>query len=335
MIAFVAASPSIDRTHEIDELRPGSIHRPASHVAVPGGKALNAARAAHALGGEVHAVALLGGHAGRWIAEALAAEGISLDHVPGPGESRMALSVSDGGPLTEFYEPAPEIAGEHWDALEAAVATAAGRARWIAISGSLPPGAPDDAYGRLVAAARATGAQVALDARGKGLAAGLDAGPDFVKVNASEAAELGLADAHALRRAAGRDGTAAITHGTDGIELATAYGQLLRTTPPVLGRFSRRQRRRRARRVPRRARRRRRLGRCARARHRGGRRERGGPRRRPARRRPRVRASPRRARGLTAARPRRRGRTGAARAGRPRASAGRRCARPPARAAVR
>jgi 1-phosphofructokinase family hexose kinase len=237
MIAFVAASPSIDRTHEIDELRPGSIHRPANPVAVPGGKALNAARAAHALGGDVHAVALLGGHAGRWIAEALAAEGISLDHVPGPGESRMALSVSDGGPLTEFYEPAPEIAGEHWDALEDAVANAATRARWVAISGSLPPGAPDDAYGRLVGAARATGAQVALDARGKGLAAGLDAGPDFVKVNAGEAAELGLADAPALRTAAGRDGTAAITHGTDGIELATAYGQVLRTQPPVLGRF--------------------------------------------------------------------------------------------------
>jgi 1-phosphofructokinase family hexose kinase len=238
MIAFVAASPSIDRLHQIDALRPGTIHRPSHLVAVPGGKALNAARAAHALGGEVHAVALLGGHSGRWIAEALAGEGISLDHVAGPGESRMALSVSDGGPLTEFYEPGPEIAEEHWSDLEAAVGHVAGRAGWVAISGSLPPGAPDDAYHRLVRAARDGGARVALDARGHGLSAGLDAGPDFVKVNASEAAELGLADAHALRAAAGGgERMAAITHGADGIELTTTYGQLLRAVPPVLGRF--------------------------------------------------------------------------------------------------
>jgi 1-phosphofructokinase family hexose kinase len=238
MIAFVAASPSIDRLHQIDALRPGRIHRPANTVAVPGGKALNAARAAHSLGGEVHAVALLGGHAGRWIAEALAAEGIALDHVAGPGESRMALSVSDGGPLTEFYEPAPAIDEDHWSALEAAVERAARSARWVAISGSLPPGAPDDAYRRLVRVARDGGARVALDARGRGLSAGLDAGPDFVKVNAAEAAELGISGPGALRAAAGGgECTAAITHGADGTELATPYGALLRAVPPVLGRF--------------------------------------------------------------------------------------------------
>ena len=56
MIAFVAASPSIDRLHIVAALRPGEIHRPERVVAVPGGKALNAARAAHALGADVHAV---------------------------------------------------------------------------------------------------------------------------------------------------------------------------------------------------------------------------------------------------------------------------------------
>ena len=68
VIAFVAASPSIDRLHVVDALRPGEIHRPERVVAVAGGKALNAARAAHALGADVHAVALLGGHTGRWVA---------------------------------------------------------------------------------------------------------------------------------------------------------------------------------------------------------------------------------------------------------------------------
>ncbi len=236
MIAFVAGSPSIDRQHEINALEPGTIHRPHSVVAVAGGKALNAARAANHLGADVTAVALLGGHTGRWVADALAEEGVALEVVDGPGETRMAISVhAPDEPLTEFYEPAPEIEPEHWDALEAAVAHAARAAHWVAISGSLPPGAPADAYTRLTRAARVGGARVALDARGEGLWGGLHAGPDFVKVNASEAAELGYASAPALREAAG-GAAAAITHGADGMELATAAA-VLRAAPPVQGRF--------------------------------------------------------------------------------------------------
>ena len=85
VIAFVAASPSIDRLHIVEALRPGEIHRPERVVAVPGGKALNAARAAHALGADVHAIALLGGHTGRWVADALEEEGVTCDAVAGPG----------------------------------------------------------------------------------------------------------------------------------------------------------------------------------------------------------------------------------------------------------
>ena len=119
MIAFVAASPSIDRLHIVAALRPGEIHRPERVVAVPGGKALNAARAAHALGADVHAIALLGGHPGCWVADALEDEGVTCDAVAGPGETRICVSVSDGGALTEFYEAGPELRPEHWAALEA------------------------------------------------------------------------------------------------------------------------------------------------------------------------------------------------------------------------
>src|SRR6185436_13566490 len=84
VIVFVAGSPSIDRTHEVHALEPGAIHRPTRVVAVAGGKALNAARAAHHLGAEVRAIALLGGHAGRWIADALLREGLEYEVVDGP-----------------------------------------------------------------------------------------------------------------------------------------------------------------------------------------------------------------------------------------------------------
>ena len=272
MIAFVAASPSIDRTHVVDALTPGGIHRPARVVAVAGGKALNAARAAHALGADVHAVALLGGHTGRWVAAALAEEGVTCDAVAGPGETRMCLSVSDGGTLTEFYEPGPAVDAGHWTALEAVAARVAANATWVGVAGSLPPGAPADGPARLLRAARAAGARVALDLSGEALALALAAGPDFVKVNAGEAAELGFGSAEELREAAERgmaaeQGTAAeqgmaaergmavegdhvargaggsarpaaaITHGADGMELAAPDGTLHRAAPPRIGAY--------------------------------------------------------------------------------------------------
>jgi 1-phosphofructokinase family hexose kinase len=240
VIAFVSASPSIDRLLHVDGVRVGEIHRPRDVVAVAGGKGLNAARAAHALGAGVVAVALLGGHAGRWIADELRSEGVAVEVVPCPGETRTSLSVAaDEHPgLTEFYEPAPEVDEAAWAALEAAVETVARDVRWVAVSGSLPPGAPEGAYARLSEVAHRAGARVALDARGDGLAAGLDAKPDFVKVNAAEAAELGIATAAALRAAAGGgDRAAAITHGADGMELALPFGRTLRAVPPAIGNY--------------------------------------------------------------------------------------------------
>ena len=267
MIAFVAASPSIDRLHIVAALRPGEIHRPERVVAVPGGKALNAARAAHALGADVHAIALLGGHTGRWVADALEEEGVTCDAVAGPGETRICVSVSDGGDLTEFYEPGPELRPEHWAALEAAAAEVAARASWVGVAGSLPPGAPADGPARLLRVAREAGARVALDVSGEALRLGLAAGPDFVKVNAEEAAELGIGSAEELRdgrRSGGRG-----DHPWGRRDGARHLGGGVPRGPAAARLIPRRQRGLGARRLPRRARRRRVVAGGARPRGRG------------------------------------------------------------------
>ena len=118
MIACIAPSPSIDRLFEVDRLRPGEIHRPTRFVRVAGGKGLNAARAAAALGADVRAVALLGGPSGRWIADELDRIGLPLVASACAGETRSCLSVADreAGSLTEFYEENADVSPEEWEA---------------------------------------------------------------------------------------------------------------------------------------------------------------------------------------------------------------------------
>ena len=230
MIVCVAPSPSIDRLFKVERLRPGEIHRPTQFVRVAGGKGLNAARAAAALGADVRAVALLGGHAGRWIADELDRTGLPLVASWCAGETRTCLSVADteSGSLTEFYEQNAAVSAEEWEAFTNAVQNASAASAWTTVSGSLPPGAPADGYEQLAAAS----ARVAVDTTA--LAA---ARPALVKVNAGEAAALtelkiesvgeAVDAAQALRRRIGGDGhAAAVTRGRGGAVLAAPDGTI-------------------------------------------------------------------------------------------------------------
>ena len=192
-LLFVAANPSIDRLVEVESLTVGAIHRPDGVLAVPGGKGLNAARAAVALGARTTVVAIVGGHAGDWIADRLAALGIdaSLVRDAAGAETRTCLSVLDRSTrrLTEFYEPGEPIAPATWAACEAAIARELERGDVGAVicSGSLPPGAPDDGYARIVRLAGAT--VTVVDTHGAPLGLAVAERPSIVKVNAAEAAE--------------------------------------------------------------------------------------------------------------------------------------------------
>ncbi len=250
MIVCLAANPSVDKLFEIDRLVRGDIHRPSGFVEVAGGKGLNVARAASALGAEVRAVALMRGHTGQWLMDMLSAEGVPCDCVWTHGENRSSLSVADRetGGLTEFYEHGSEVPEAAWVELVDATANAWVPEGWLTISGSTPRGTPGDGYRSLVAEARAAGVRVALDSEGDRLRLALEAGPDVVKVNAAEAGELlgvptahrddALAAAQKLRALAGGEGHAGIvTRGADGVVVITPDGTLYEATLYVRGRY--------------------------------------------------------------------------------------------------
>ena len=247
----VSLNPAIDKIAAVDRLEPGRIHRPEMLASVPGGKGLNAVRAARHLGLPADVVTVVGGHAGEWLASELDIRGVRHWLVWVDGETRTCLSVLDRetGELTEFYEEGLTLPEDRWPSVEAALgeALAAGAGGTVVLlAGSLPPGAPPDAYRRLAVVAQEAGSRVVVDVGGPALDAALDARPWLVKINAAEASETtGLATrdqtgvraaAHVLRDR-GAD-VVLVTMGVDGAVLATPDGDWVLGPPPERGSYS-------------------------------------------------------------------------------------------------
>lgn len=230
MISCICPNPAVDKIFVTAELHYGEIHRPRAFMQLPGGKGTNVARAGISIGSECQVLVPLGGHLGDWYRESAAGEGIPLRASARGGEVRSALSVAaDNRPgLTEFYERGSEISGREWEEFVALVEACVGDqgGGWVTISGSLPPGAPDDGVGCLLDGAGGGIAQVAVDLTGAALRDAFDREIGMIKVNVHEASEtLGvpgedLADALRLaRRLAGRSRAehVVVTAGKQGI----------------------------------------------------------------------------------------------------------------------
>jgi tagatose 6-phosphate kinase len=134
----------------------------------------------------------IGGHAGRFIADGLQAEGIQTDFIHTEFESRTCLSILDpqNNTLTELYEKGDPIPIEKVDEFTQHFAATVKRYAAITFSGSLPPGVPLDFYRQLIQIARDAQVSTILDSSGEALHLGLQARPTLVKPNEKEFVEL-------------------------------------------------------------------------------------------------------------------------------------------------
>jgi 1-phosphofructokinase len=182
---------TIDRTLTIAELRPGEVLRFDAAVITPGGKGVNVARAATALGGDAVLVGVVPGFTGAAVAEMLAHERVSLAGIAVGGEVRSsAIVLERSGRVTVMNEPGPELRAEDWDRYAAAVRERLAEHDVLACSGSIPTGAPEDGYAQLAQAAVAAGALAIVDVTGARLGAAVAGGAALVTPNLAEAEGL-------------------------------------------------------------------------------------------------------------------------------------------------
>jgi 1-phosphofructokinase family hexose kinase len=181
---------TVDRTVRLPELRPGSVLRPSAATVTAGGKGVNVARVSAAFGGRATLVGFCPQTAAAMLDLLFAVEPLDLAGVEVGGDVRVAtIYLEDSGRVTVLNEPGPRISAEDWSRFEQRVGgeLARGRHETLVCSGSLPPGAPDDGYGRLVAIGHRAGVRVVVDAARAALAGTLPSGPDIVTPNLAEA----------------------------------------------------------------------------------------------------------------------------------------------------
>lgn len=208
-VVTFTANPSIDRTIVLDRaLERGEVQRAVGVIEQAAGKGVNVARVLANAGVEVAVVTAAIDPAYRSLTDR-AEEPLGVIGVPLSGSQRVRVNTAitePDGTTTKVNEAGPELTAQQVSSGAEALAEVARTARWVALSGSLPPGAPVDWYATLTRAVRRGGAKVAIDTSGAALDAVLAALPeasfDLIKPNSEELAQLTGGDAAAFEAAA-------------------------------------------------------------------------------------------------------------------------------------
>jgi tagatose 6-phosphate kinase len=244
MILAVSLNPALDKYLRLARLERGGHLEAKEVVASAGGKAVNVAGVLRVLGETVELCGFFGGVVGDYLLQAVALEGVVAHPVRIQAQTRTAfVLVEDDGTETEVVEPGGAVAAAEISQLRARLREAAERASVVVLSGSVPPGCPDDIYVRLLA--DCAGRPAIVDSSRAPLRALLDArsrpAVSIIKPNRREAeAALGralampAAIAGALREfAAAGVALPVISDGAAGL-YALAQGEVWHARPPRL-----------------------------------------------------------------------------------------------------
>lgn len=234
LIVTVTLNPALDLSTATASVQPGRKLRCEAPRTDPGGGGINVSRVIKRLGGESLALVALAGATGERLKTALEAEAITARYLRAPGETRESLSVIDRetGAQYRFVMPGAAWTTAAGEAALNAVVVACPQEALVVLSGSIPPGLPDDFPALLAQRLDARHAHLILDTSGASLAAARrTAWPALVlrmdEVEAEALANRPLptrTDSADFAQSLVRDGAAeivVIARGADGSVLAT------------------------------------------------------------------------------------------------------------------
>jgi len=187
VIAVLTLNPALDVSYEVSRLIPDEkVH--ATHTRYdPGGNGINVGRTLRTLGVRGDVFCLVAGEIGAFLERMLARELDAPHCMHIPGETRVNCTLIQVEPRVQYEVTAkgPTVPRAALDAVTAAFVKAAGPGCGV-VTGSLPPGVPDDTYARLVRRLQEGGARAVVDAQAPALKTAIEAGPFLIKPNRYE-----------------------------------------------------------------------------------------------------------------------------------------------------
>lgn len=185
-------NPAIDVSTSVAKMAPFTKLRGARPERHPGGGGINVARVVKRLGGDVIAVYPVGGVIGQYLSRLMDGEAVSSLTIRTEEETREDFTVFEQATNQQyrFVLPGAELSEPEWTACLAAVAGSKPTPEFIVASGSLPPGVPDDYFGKVARLAKTMNAKLIVDTAGAPLRAALQDGAFLIKPNLREFREL-------------------------------------------------------------------------------------------------------------------------------------------------
>jgi len=191
-IITITPNPAIDISTSVGKIAPFSKLRCAAPKRDPGGGGVNVARVIKRLGGDAAAIYPAGGAAGGLLLRLMQREEVPSLPISCSEETREDFTVFEETTSQQyrFVMPGAPLSEPEWQECLRQLTNVEPRPDFVVASGSLPQGAPEDFYGRVVRAAKEMGAKAVVDTSGSPLKAALKEGVYLIKPNLREFQEL-------------------------------------------------------------------------------------------------------------------------------------------------
>ena len=188
MITSISLNPSIDRTLTVENFTAGGLNRVLSTSDVAAGKGINVALTVSALGLDSECIGFMYRDSASLFEKRLMVNSTAYDFIWCEGSARTNIKVFDraAGVVTELNASGAPVNDEQLAQMVELVSRHAEDSDYLVLSGSTPPGCPDDFYRTLINAVEGLGCRCVLDADGARLKYGLEARPFMIKPNRFE-----------------------------------------------------------------------------------------------------------------------------------------------------
>ncbi|MGB9118827.1 1-phosphofructokinase family hexose kinase [Bradyrhizobium sp.] len=190
-IVTLTINPAVDVSTSVTKMVPFIKMRCAQAHRDPGGGGINVARVLERLGIGSTAIYPAGGATGQLLAALVERERVRSVVIPTLNDTREDITIFDETAREQFrlVFPGAALSDIEWQECLGSIARITPEPAFVIASGSVPPGAPHDFFGRVAQAAKAR-SKIIVDTSGPFLKAALEAGVFLIKPNLREFQEL-------------------------------------------------------------------------------------------------------------------------------------------------